>query len=249
MHNHPMSVLIGHRGLPTLAPENTKSSIVAAAKNGIQWIEIDVTMAGDDSLVIMHDADLKLFGQPKVRLVDINRIDLTSIDAGSWFDEKFAGEPILFLDDLLSLVKDYDLSLNLEIKINPDIDTLKQVTAVYDTLQKNLPPQNCLIVSSFNHEALSQLRQLSATVQIGVLFDTLPDNLLNDVIHLLPTSIHCEQSKLTQEQARHIVPHYPLYCFTVNDTLTLEKLLSWGIAGVFCDRAHAQNMIQATNKA
>ena len=58
----PMSALIGHRGLPSQAPENTAASLKAAFEQGIDWIEVDVTMAGDGSLVILHDADLRRFG-------------------------------------------------------------------------------------------------------------------------------------------------------------------------------------------
>ncbi len=246
--SNPMPALIGHRGLPIEAPENTKASVIAAAKKDIQWIEIDVTMAGDGSLVIMHDNTLKLFGEPERTLLSLNEAQLRDVDAGSWFSEQFSGEPLLFLDGLLGLVKEFQLGLNLEIKINPDLETQRQVTAVYTALDIAKLPHEKLLVSSFDHQALAMLRVLSSTIAIGVLFEILPEHLLNDVIHLLPTSIHCDQSKLTETQARQIVPHYPLYCYTVNDPIKFEKLLGWGVSGIFCDRAYAQEMRDVVTK-
>lgn len=243
----PMPALIGHRGLPTLAPENTAASIRLAAENQIDWVEIDVTMAGDGSLVIMHDNHLKLFGQPNRYLKDLTESDLRQVDAGSWFSDQYINEPLLFLPELLALVNTYNLGLNLEIKINPDLDVARQVTAIYDVLaEQNLPIQH-LLVSSFHHDALRVLRACSSVVQIGLLFEELPDALLTEARDLQPTTIHCEQGRLTKDQARNIVPHYPLYCYTVNDADTLSKLLNWGVSGVFCDRAQASDLRAVVN--
>ena len=243
----PMSALVGHRGLPTYAPENTEPSIRCAAEHNIEWIEIDVTMAGDGSLVIMHDADLRLFKQPDIQLSQISEKELSQIDAGDWFSEEFKGEPLLFLDKMLDLVKELNLKLNLEIKVNPSLDLSQQVLSVYETLKKHRIRFQDLIISSFNIDALELLRAQSSTIQIAVLYESIPNNLLNDVLHLFPVSIHCDQSKLTEHQARHIAPHYPLYCYTVNDTVTFERLLKLGISGIFSDRAEADELRQLAN--
>ncbi|MFT4675972.1 MAG: glycerophosphoryl diester phosphodiesterase, partial [Reinekea sp.] len=99
----PMSALIGHRGLPSQAPENTSASIKAAFEQGIDWIEVDVTMAGDGTLVILHDTDLRRFGQPGRTLASLDRAALLEVDAGGWFHADFAGEPILFMAQLMTL--------------------------------------------------------------------------------------------------------------------------------------------------
>ncbi len=239
---YPMPALIGHRGLPSAAPENTRASIKAAAENDISWIEIDVTMAGDGSLVIMHDPTLKLFGLPDVALVNVDKSYLQTVDAGGWFHAEFAGEPLLFLDQLLELVIQYNLGLNLEIKINPDMDTAEQVNAVCDVLSFFNIRHEKLLISSFDLSALTLVRQRSRSLQIGVLYEAIPETVFEDVATIRPVSIHCDQSKLTAELAQKITAQYPLYCYTVNDTVTFEKLLGWGVNGVFCDRAQAPDM-------
>lgn len=238
----PMPALIGHRGLPSLAPENTAASLRTAAENNIEWVEIDVTMAGDGSLVVMHDTNLKLFGLPDVELKNIDEAYLKQVDAGSWFHKNFAGEKLLFLSDLLQLTALLNLSLNLEIKINPAFEHHAQVNAVFNALEAANRINDKLIVSSFDHKALMALRELSADVQIGVLFEELPSDLLTHVLPMKPVSIHCDQSKLTEAQTLAFKSSYPLYCYTVNDTDTFAKLLRWGVSGVFCDRAHAADM-------
>ena len=43
-------IKIGHRGAPTLAPENTLASFEQAFKNGLKGIELDVQLSKDGDL-------------------------------------------------------------------------------------------------------------------------------------------------------------------------------------------------------
>lgn len=238
----PLPALIGHRGLPLLAPENTAASVRCAAEHLIRWIEVDVTMAGDGSLVMMHDLTLSRFGEPDRALSTLSRADLQQVDAGHWFSEAFAGEPLLFFPDFLRLADDLHLNINLELKINPALNRREQVEAVVRVLN-NQPLQNSrLLVSSFDLEALRMLRQLWRDVEIGVLFEDLPKDVTAAVSDIQPATIHCDQSRLSEAQANAVTLTWPLYCYTVNETVTFERLLDWGISGVFCDRAHAEDM-------
>ena len=48
-------LVIGHRGAPALAPENTLPSFMRAIELGVDYIEFDVRASKDGRLVIMHD--------------------------------------------------------------------------------------------------------------------------------------------------------------------------------------------------
>lgn len=49
-----LPVVVGHRGAPRLAPENTPEAFAAAAAAGAGWVELDVRPAAD-GLVVHHD--------------------------------------------------------------------------------------------------------------------------------------------------------------------------------------------------
>jgi glycerophosphoryl diester phosphodiesterase len=51
-------LLIGHRGLPPLAPENTLRSFELALEHGADGIEVDVVALADGTLVAGHSLDL-----------------------------------------------------------------------------------------------------------------------------------------------------------------------------------------------
>ncbi len=50
-----MVLVIGHRGAPRLARENTVESFAAAIAAGARGIELDVRRTADDALVVHHD--------------------------------------------------------------------------------------------------------------------------------------------------------------------------------------------------
>jgi glycerophosphoryl diester phosphodiesterase len=53
-----VSLVIGHRGAPLVAPENTVDSFRAAAGMGADGVELDVRRTADGRLAVVHDAHL-----------------------------------------------------------------------------------------------------------------------------------------------------------------------------------------------
>jgi len=98
-------LIVGHRGAAARAPENTAASLAAGLDAGADQIEIDVGMTRDGRVVLLHDAtlDRTTNGRGPVRARDWNEV--RSLDAGSWFQKRFAGEPPIDLDDALALVR------------------------------------------------------------------------------------------------------------------------------------------------
>src|SRR3712207_4157991 len=48
-------VVVGHRGAPSTALENTPASFSAAASAGAGWVELDVRRSADRTLVVHHN--------------------------------------------------------------------------------------------------------------------------------------------------------------------------------------------------
>lgn len=48
-------VVVGHRGAPVEAPENTGDSFAAAAAGGATWVELDARLNADGVVVVHHD--------------------------------------------------------------------------------------------------------------------------------------------------------------------------------------------------
>jgi len=53
-----LMLVVGHRGAPSRAPENTMASFEAALAMGVDAIELDVHLSRDGHLVVIHDQNL-----------------------------------------------------------------------------------------------------------------------------------------------------------------------------------------------
>uniref|UniRef100_A0A8K9VBE5 Glycerophosphodiester phosphodiesterase domain containing 4a n=1 Tax=Oncorhynchus mykiss TaxID=8022 RepID=A0A8K9VBE5_ONCMY len=89
----PKPTLLGHRGAPMLAPENTLMSFERAVEAGVDGFETDVTISADGVPFVMHD--LTLQRTTNVEEVFPNRThtpaalftwsDVQQLNAGAWF--------------------------------------------------------------------------------------------------------------------------------------------------------------------
>lgn len=84
--------ITAHRGLSSLAPENTLSAIQRAIEFGCEWIEIDVQLSADNIPVVIHDKTVNRCTNGRGKVKDLTWQELRALDAGLWFGDDFAGE-------------------------------------------------------------------------------------------------------------------------------------------------------------
>lgn len=95
--------VVGHRGLPTAAPENTLANFDACLDLRID-IELDVRCTRDGQLVVIHDDTVDRTTTGKGKVADLSLREVQAHDAGSWFDAAFAGERVPTLDAVFARV-------------------------------------------------------------------------------------------------------------------------------------------------
>ncbi|MCP4787011.1 MAG: hypothetical protein GY903_24865 [Fuerstiella sp.] len=95
---------IAHRGLLRDAPENTLPAFAACLELRMGF-ELDIRTTKDGHLVVLHDDNVQRTTNGPARSVrDMTLAELKRLDAGSWFDDTFAGERVPTLEETLSLV-------------------------------------------------------------------------------------------------------------------------------------------------
>ena len=100
----PLQVMV-HRGLSTIAPENTAPAIEKCVEDYLEWVEIDVRLSKDRTHVLIHDSTVESTTSGSGKVSELTIEELRSLDAGSWFAARFAGTKILSLPEALSLAK------------------------------------------------------------------------------------------------------------------------------------------------
>lgn len=162
------TIIYGHRGASCYAPENTFAAYNKAIEMGANGIEIDVHKSKDGHLIVCHDEKVDRTTNGIGYIKDLTLKEIKKLDAGSWFDNKFRGEKIPLLNEVLEFVKDRNIFLNIEIKNGPifyegiEHDIVKAVRA-YDLIENT-------IISSFNHFSLAHIKNIDKRFKTGILY-------------------------------------------------------------------------------
>ena len=146
--------IVGHRGAPRLAPENTSAGFRAAAESGATWVELDARRTADDRLVVVHDP-VTADGVPVVHctLQEALAAGLESLE------DVLAGLPA-------------GLGADIELKNlpgEPDYDEEQRLAALVAQTLAPLMGSRPLVASSFHPLALGEMRRRLPELPLGLL--------------------------------------------------------------------------------
>ncbi len=133
-------LIVAHRGLLLHAPENTLANFRACLELRLGF-EFDVERTKDGHLVCIHDStvDRTTNGTGSVSEMTLERI--RELDAGSWFDPRFAGEQVPTIDEVFKLVagfRHHDVLIAVDLKAEGVEQDVVRLALKHDVLDKLL---------------------------------------------------------------------------------------------------------------
>ncbi len=224
--NKPL-LCIGHRGAMGHAPENTLLSVRTALQMGTPCIEIDVYSV-HGKLLVIHDDTLERTTNGNGSLWEHDFAALRALDAGQ-------GEQIPTLAEVCTTIAG-QACLNIELKgqqVAADVVRfIQQLLAEPETPWRRAQ----LLVSSFDHRALQQVRALDASILIGALGYALPVDDARFATELGAVSANparelVDQRFVDDAHARGL----KVFVYTVNQLTDLARMSEMGVDGVFCN--------------
>lgn len=228
-----MPLRIGHRGAAGTHPENTMVSFLRALELGCDGVEFDVHRTKDGHLVVIHDAVLGRTTNGKGFVREMTLAELQALDAGSWKGAQYTGEKIPTLRELIAGTP-ASFQLFLELKAGsihyPGIER--------DVLQviREEGARGRVQISSFDHKALQQIRELDPDIGLGMLSS---ENLVDPVgmaRAIGATALHPNWEWVTPGlvQAAHTAG-LQVNTWTVNLPQAIELMKYCGVDGIMSD--------------
>lgn len=225
---------VGHRGASYLAPENTLASMKLAWELGAEGAECDVLLTSDQRVVLFHDKNaLKLTGK-NVNIKETSWEELKNLVVipRETNRPEYSHETIPLLEDVLDIIPG-DRMLVIEIKTGPEI--LPHLQKVIKGHWKS--GKICFI--AFDFETIRQAKSLYPDVPCYYL-----SSFNSDINKYFDA---CVESSLDGLDLRHKVIDQDLverchasgldvWCWTVNDTETAQKMKAFGVSAVTTDR-------------
>ena len=234
MSTFAQNMFIAHRGASFLAPENTIASANLAWDRGADAVECDIYLTKDNRVMVIHDKDTKrtCSGKKNLVITDSPSVLLRDLDAGSWKDERYKGEKIPFLSELIKTVP-AGKTLVVEIKSSSDVlphlkrvvdesGKAKQIVFIafdWDTIvkaKKMFPNNKCYWLSSSKSAVKRKIPEVAAEGLDGV-------DLNNKIIDE-------EIVKLAKEH------HLEVLAWTVDDPAEVQRLNKLGVTKITTNR-------------
>jgi glycerophosphoryl diester phosphodiesterase len=211
--------VVGHRGASHDHPENTIAAFEGAKAQGADWVELDVRVAADGSLVVHHDPAL----DDGRAIATLSREELPTT--------------LPTLADALAACA--PMGVNVEIKNDPseaDFDEARSmVPAVLDVIDSSGVE---VLVSSFDHQTIDAVRR-GSTLPTGYLV-YLADDPVDAVARAVDgghTAIHPWYGFVDEALvARCHDAGLAINVWTVDEPDWITKLAGWGVDGIITNR-------------
>ena len=232
----PWPRVLAHRCGGALAPENTLAGLDAAVRLGCRGVEFDVMLAADHVPVLIHDETLERTTNGRGRVADTPWDALRRLDAGGWFDERFAGEPLPSLQDAAARCIELGLAVNLEIKpaAGFEAETGQVAARVAFACWRDaaLPP----LLSSFSESALLAAAGEAPRLPRGLLVEQVPEDWRARCQRVGAVALHANHAALDAGIVADVrAAGLWLACYTVNDPARAAALFAWGVDCVITD--------------
>ncbi|MEU9211444.1 glycerophosphodiester phosphodiesterase family protein [Streptomyces sp. NPDC048415] len=241
-------VIVSHRGASAYAPENTLAAIDKAADLGFGWVENDVQRTRDGHLVVLHDATLarttdveELYPhRAPWKVKDFTAAEIARLDAGSWFNPRYAGARVPTLEQYMNRVSHNHQKLVLEIK-NPQLyPGIERQTLKLLSNEGWLDPAHLrsrLIVQSFSADSVRTVHDLRPGIKTAFLGT--PSLAQLPRYARFADQINSDHTPLTSGYVSSVHaldgPHdtrMKVFAWTVNDADTARRVAGFGVDGI-----------------
>ena len=254
-----------HRGARSIAPENTLMALDEARGCGADLWETDIQLTADGEIVLFHDqtlerttnvAELEVFrDRHPWDLSQFSLNDLRTLNAGEWFlktdpfgtlakgdisRENYAPirqQKIPLLRDILVYCRSFDFPVNLEIKDQSERFKVPEIAIKLLALISELNVSDLVLISSFNHNYLRQIKSLDGKITTAALVEKHhPDNLIEYLRGLNVEAYHPDWRIVTTDLIRDLnQAGMRVNLWTVNEMDKAREFMNAGVTFVCTD--------------
>ncbi len=225
--------LVGHRGMRSVAPENTTAAFEAAGKHGYWGAECDIYRTKDGVWVVSHDTNTYRM-MDKTAWVEKKTYDelkAMKVDNGVNIDD-YKNLSICSLEDYLKICKKYDMTPVIELKGKNNTEYYNEVVELVNEYKLTA------VYISFHLENLQRIRALTLD-KTYYLVQEITDKDIEDARSILDCGIDFNGNKEKNFEKDMIQKckdqGLDLGAWTINDTDTMKKLEDNGVTLITTD--------------
>jgi glycerophosphoryl diester phosphodiesterase len=228
--------IYAHRGASKHAPENSLKAFKLAFEQQADGIEFDVYQH-DGGVIVFHDRTLVRRTKKNGYLLDTPWSVLSTLDIGD-------GEHIPTLADTLNTVPNGKWC-NIEIKHLVNVN--HWVSEVKSAVSSSQVDVNRLLISSFNHHWLKDIKALWPKVKIGALSASYELDCTASARVLNAYSVNIALDAVDKSFVETVLnAGFHVYVYTVDEPRDILMLAEWGVTGIFTNVPGTARQVLAT---
>ena len=236
--NHP--VIVAHRGLSALYPENTRLALQQAILTGARAVEFDVQLTADGTPVVFHDVTLDRLTGTSGNILETSLRELDTLHAGypGRFGDQFADEPLLTLARAVELFRDHPgVTPCLEIKTE-SLEAHGQDICLERILRVTGQATEHMLLLSFSDSAIEALhdRGLRNTVWVLREYDA---SHRSRAVDLQPAVLAVNLHKLPASGEVFWPGTWQWMVYQTEDPATVQRMASLGCRYIETDNVRA----------
>ncbi len=219
----PSTKVIAHRGFKDKEVENTISALKSAAKNGADFVEIDIQQTKDGKFVVYHDPDLMRLAGESDKVYERTQKEL--METRIWADGK--GEYIPSLEQMLEKSREYNIQLLIEVKTHghETADMAERLIALLDKYKA----LDVHYIQSLYYPVCKQIKELEPRLKVGAVYalnvGSIPETEF-DFVSIDQYFITDSLIEKAKEWGK------PLFVWTVNDDPEIQRFLEQEVEGI-----------------
>ena len=232
--------IIGHRGNAARAPENTIESFRQAVDLGVDALELDVHLSGDEHVVVIHDPTLDRTTDQSGRVDRLSLSEIQRADAGARFTRdggqtrpyRGKGVTVPGLEEVLGRFPATPLLIEIKAEAAS--------RATRDLIERHSAQERCIVASfdekamvAFRGSGISQGASRGDTARLfwRALMRVSPARVDFNVLCMPPS--HRGLPLPVGGYASILAPlGVPVHVWTIDDPLAAERLRRRGVRGI-----------------
>ncbi len=215
-------LIAAHRGNRFLYPENTL--IAFEHSKNCDFIEFDIQLTKDEEIVIIHDETPKRTSTFKTDK-KINELTLKELKEHN-FGNSVYFQKIPTLQEALKIIKK---PINIEIK-SKDMNLEKLLFLIKGK-------ENKILISSFHHFHLKELKKLNPKISIALLDEEKRENIFEYLKEFNTNNYNISKNIATKEYIKYLKnKNINISVFTINKKEKIKSLFKLGVKAIFKDK-------------
>lgn len=220
--------VIAHRGLAHGAPENTVDAIIDAARDKIEFAELDVQESRDGEVVLMHDRNLKRLTGVNKKVSEMDYSQLSRLYLKGERGKNNQKERIPTLEMVIKKAKE---RIRLDIEIKPYGKERDLTEKVVGLIEKNRIEKQC-IITSFDYDVLVYAKQLNPKIRTSLILKSRVKDVLLKNVDIFSVERHFVTAQLVKNI--HI-NNKKIHVWTVNNVNDMMRFKTLGVDYIITD--------------